>query len=337
MLSHNKLLSIISNRFLELIILPTEQCNFRCVYCYEDFMLGKMKRNTIDAIKTLLSLRASSLDMIKLSWFGGEPLAAKDIIYEICEHALNLCQENKNLYFSSEMTTNGYLLKLDILTKLISLGVKTYQISLDGTEQEHNKTRLRLDGKGTFEKIWENLLSAHDTKHDFKIILRLHVTPENIDNMILLVNQIKETFGYDQRFSVFFKAIENLGGPNKNTFKTIHNKDKQEIIAMLYKHLGEKISAKRLDDHGPHVCYAAQTNSFLIRADGKIGKCTVAFSDDRNIIGQINDDGTLSLSKEKIALWTRGIKNQNLNELSCPMYNMPKNSDSLKSIPIRVE
>lgn len=31
----------IMNRNLRLIIMPTEQCNFRCRYCYEDFKLGK--------------------------------------------------------------------------------------------------------------------------------------------------------------------------------------------------------------------------------------------------------------------------------------------------------
>jgi uncharacterized protein len=31
----------LSPRFQQLTILPTEKCNFRCTYCYEDFELGK--------------------------------------------------------------------------------------------------------------------------------------------------------------------------------------------------------------------------------------------------------------------------------------------------------
>lgn len=337
MLNSQKLLSLVSNRFLELILLPTEQCNFRCVYCYEDFKIGKMKRNTIDAIKNLIAKRAPSLDVIKISWFGGEPLAAKDVVYEFCEYVLSLRRHYDNLNFLSEMTTNGYLLKPDILTKLISLGVKTYQISLDGTEVQHNKTRLRLDGNGTFDKIWDNLISAKNTDLDFKFILRIHVTPENTDDIIILVDKIKKTFSDDKRFSVFFKAIENLGGPNSGSFKTIHNRDKKEILTMLYQNLGNKIAQKKLDDSGPYVCYAAQLNSFLIRSDGKLGKCTVAFSDDRNVIGQINDDGTLSITNDKLFLWTRGLRSQNLAELSCPFHNLPKINQTLKSIPVIVE
>jgi hypothetical protein len=36
----------ISPRIQELILLPTEKCNFRCTYCYEDFDLGKMSEET---------------------------------------------------------------------------------------------------------------------------------------------------------------------------------------------------------------------------------------------------------------------------------------------------
>ncbi len=35
--------SALSRKIQQLIILPTEKCNFRCTYCYEDFMIGAMK------------------------------------------------------------------------------------------------------------------------------------------------------------------------------------------------------------------------------------------------------------------------------------------------------
>lgn len=31
------------NQTLELILMPNEDCNFRCVYCYEDFVKSEMK------------------------------------------------------------------------------------------------------------------------------------------------------------------------------------------------------------------------------------------------------------------------------------------------------
>jgi hypothetical protein len=41
----------ITQKFQELILLPTEKCNFRCTYCYEDFELGRMKESTILALR----------------------------------------------------------------------------------------------------------------------------------------------------------------------------------------------------------------------------------------------------------------------------------------------
>ncbi|MFZ2315780.1 MAG: radical SAM protein [Gammaproteobacteria bacterium] len=336
MLSKEKLLSIITNKFIELIIFPTEQCNFRCVYCYEDFSFGKMKKNTVEAIKRLILHRVNELDGIKVTWFGGEPLAAKDIIFEICDFIKQLKVEHPHFQYVSDMTTNGYRLNIETLSKLVAHGVTRYQISLDGTEENHNKSRVRLDGAGTFAPIWDNLLSAKATDLNFSIILRLHITPENLEDMYRLIDLIKLNFGQDKRFTVFLKAIENLGGPNSGSFKTLRGQDKKDVVSNLYAYLGDEIKATKLNDNGPYVCYAAMTNSFVIRADGKICKCTVALSDERNILGELKDDGTIAISPDKLALWTRGIKSQSLSELSCPMYQMPKIETKLRSIPVVV-
>lgn len=337
MLKKEKLLSLITNRHLELIIFPTEQCNFRCTYCYEDFSVGKMKSNTVEAIKKLILQRIDNLDSLKVSWFGGEPLAAKNIVFDIGEFIKELQGTHPILKYASGMTTNAYQLNEEVLAKLISLGITNYQISLDGTEENHNKTRVRMDGSGTFEKIWNNLLSARNSNHDFTIMLRLHITPDNLDNIYKLVDLIKENFGHDKRFSIFFKAIENLGGPNSGSFEVLHGQNKTEILRALYEQHGDVIKINKIDDKGPYVCYAAATNSFVIRADGRLGKCTVALSDERNSLGRLLDDGTIEIATEKLALWTRGIKSQNLEDLSCPMHHMAKVTATIKSIPIIIE
>ena len=46
---------------LHLILLPTERCNFRCAYCYEDFAIGRMRPETVLAIKRLIDRRLEDL------------------------------------------------------------------------------------------------------------------------------------------------------------------------------------------------------------------------------------------------------------------------------------
>jgi len=52
----------LSPRHLNLILLPTEQCNFRCAYCYERFVTGRMQPAVVAGVRALLSTRISELD-----------------------------------------------------------------------------------------------------------------------------------------------------------------------------------------------------------------------------------------------------------------------------------
>lgn len=316
--------AILSTRLLELILLPTEQCNFRCTYCYEDFSIGKMKRDVIDGVKNLISKRANDLDILKLSWFGGEPLSARDIVYEISEHVIDVAYQY-GLKYQGTMTTNGFLLTEMVATKLYMLGIRDFQISLDGPREVHNQTRLRIDQSGSFDRIWGNLLDLRNSQLLFSIALRIHVTPENYDSLFLLIEELKNHFGGDTRFKIFFKAIANLGGPHAKQFSTVTKESLPAMIQKLVEAVDDKLEIVKLKPTSvPYVCYAAQANSFMIRADGTIGKCTVAMNDSRNAIGRISKDGTLVFQQGKVLPWVRGMRTLDPKALGCPLAGMPK-------------
>src|SRR5882672_11088607 len=121
---------------LNLILFSTEKCNFRCFYCYEDFKLGKMPSSIQEGIIQLLNRRAPTLRNLELSWFGGEPLLAVDVIENLCTSALSLAASNGFLY-RSNITTNGFHLTHELAERLSGLGVNFYQITLDGDESVH--------------------------------------------------------------------------------------------------------------------------------------------------------------------------------------------------------
>ncbi|OBS07518.1 hypothetical protein BAX55_02700 [Acinetobacter baumannii] len=77
----------------ELILYPTEQCNFRCSYCYENFEIGRMLPEVVESVKNLIDNRLDVVDHLHLSWFGGEPLIAKDILLDIANYAFNESQK----------------------------------------------------------------------------------------------------------------------------------------------------------------------------------------------------------------------------------------------------
>lgn len=308
--------ALFSDRILELTILPTEQCNFRCIYCYEDFSSGYMKQWIIDSIKKLLKKRASELDHLRIGWFGGEPLLAKDIILEISSYAMFLAKEYENLFFDSGMSTNGYLLTCNLAKQLITNGVKEFQISLDGPDFYHDSVRLRRDGKGTFKRIWNNLVELKNSDLDFKVNLRIHFSKENIKLIDLFLNILNSNFGEDDRFRFFFKSLVPLGGKNDSSLNFFTKEESSEIIEEFASRIDNPESV--IHNNTSYICYAGRPTSFVIRYDGRLVKCTVGLDDKENHIGYLRKDGILDIDQSKIQPWFKGAVLLDREILRCP-------------------
>lgn len=313
----------------ELILWPTEQCNFRCTYCYEDFEIGKMPNDVIVGVKTLIENVIPKIKKLRICWFGGEPLLAKLIIDDISNHAIALSSKY-GVSYSSQITTNGYLLEPAMLESLLKLKVVDYQISLDGDEVGHNKTRLLANGQGSYKKIVENLLFAKGLTYQFKILLRIHVTQSNYDSIRNLLDFLKVNLLDDERFSIFIKPIGNWGGPNSKaigeSIALPKDFDVEKLRQDLYEYAGviKRRSEKSSVSYMPNICYAAKPNSYSIRADGRVQKCTLAVNSDSNTIGKLSRDGLLSIDNEKLKKWVRGFEYGDIDMLGCPLSNFPK-------------
>ncbi|OGT09035.1 MAG: hypothetical protein A2X78_01950 [Gammaproteobacteria bacterium GWE2_37_16] len=316
----SKIINSLSNENWKLILLPTERCNFKCMYCYENHALGQMTENTVNAVKKLIArrLETKELKYFNIAWFGGEPLLSKEIISNINGYVKKIADQR--VLFSSNITTNGYLLDQKTFENLLALQINYYQISLDGDRDFHDKVRCKINGNGTFDKIWENLLNIKKCDAEFSIILRLHVHSENIFSMQKLVCKIKDAFSDDNRFKVFIRPISKLGGTNDDQVKS--PSDVISIIHKFYAMLDNKVSLWDTGStiQGQYICYAAQPNSLVIRPNGSLAKCTVALDTNINNIGKLNDDGTLSIINDKFQSWVEGFKEIN-NLLKCPYYN----------------
>ena len=335
------------NRSFELIILPTEQCDFRCRYCNQEFKLKMMTPEIVNATKILLSKRIPELEHLSIQWFGGEPLLAYGAIKDIMRHVKEVSGlQNQKMKLVSSMTTNASHLTSDKLLELSDLGVSGYQITLDGDKGAHNKLRITAGGKGTFDVIWKNVMAAHASTAGFDAMLRLHVNGENIESMKKFIDKIADNLHGDKRFALFIRNLSKFGGKYDDTLRfcadsTAVNelkryaisKDLRLVAIDIYKHEG-----------GHNICYAAKPNSLIIRADGRIAKCTAHLYDDYNSIGRINLDGTLSIDPEMHERWIGGFVNGDLSNLSCPRIGIEnemkllRRSDTVQiTVPQRVK
>ncbi|MDR6674208.1 radical SAM protein [Xanthomonas sp. 1678] len=326
MLSDATVAEALSPRILSLILLPTEKCNFRCTYCYEDFAIGRMQPAVVGGIKQLISRRASTLDRLNISWFGGEPLLALGTVLDIGHHAHQEC-ERHDVQFSAGFTTNGYLLTPDLLSQLIELRHREFQITLDGDADWHDKTRITANKGATFEKIWSNLIAYRALSGNFSVSLRLHVHQDNIASVKRLYGKLQRELLDDGRFSVYFHKVSNLSATS--TIKeTVLPRDRYlEAIAFITDQgngctgSGKAISEEHLDGY---ICYAAKPNSLMIRANGRIGKCTVALNDDRNDLGRLHSDGTVEVANDKLRRWMSGFSDLSEQTLGCPLASLPR-------------
>lgn len=306
---------------LTLTILPTEQCNFRCVYCYEDFKIGKMRPDIISGIKNLISIRAPSLRILNLSWFGGEPLLANDIIRDIDRHAFDACAPN-NTILAFNITTNGSLLTEEFILETDMLGRTKYQISFDGDEEEHNKSRILANGSPTFKSILESVILFQKLADDKKItrskvMLRLHLSPGKLEGMLRFLNYINKHFD-PTVFSILLKNVGKYGGKNDRDLK-VFEEHERAVVLFRQKAIEAFPDFFQKPDSSTPVCYACEANSFVIRADGRLAKCTVALGRSENTIGKILPSGELFLDTAKHSPWLQPLISLEPEQLACPL------------------
>lgn len=142
---------------LLLTIMPTEGCNFRCPYCYENHAPVSMTRQILDQIHMYISSQVPHFHHVRINWFGGEPTLCKDTILETSTLIQSL-QTQYHFQYTASMTTNGYLLNADYFQQFYAAGVTDYQITLDGWS--HDNTRPHISGRGTLNTILDNLISS---------------------------------------------------------------------------------------------------------------------------------------------------------------------------------
>ena len=115
-----------------------------------------------------------------LYWFGGEPLMHFDAVLAISRHARRVA-EGAGVMSVLHMTTNGYGLTRERSKALVRAGVHDFQITLDGPAETHNRLRVLQNGKGTYDRVFQNVCALASIEGELKITLRINFNHTNID------------------------------------------------------------------------------------------------------------------------------------------------------------
>ncbi|HEX3553751.1 MAG TPA: radical SAM protein [Thermoanaerobaculia bacterium] len=293
---------------LELILLASEDCNFRCEYCYEDFTRGTMQPQVRAGIKKLVEKRLPGLRALSIAWFGGEPLYGMPAIEELAPYFVEVAEKN-SLRLGSNMTTNGYLLTPEVAEKLLAWKIRRFQITIDGPPESHDRTRPTREGEGTFETIFENLKALSLRPEPFNVDVRVNFDRNNHPRMGKFLDLLEKELGRDARFKLRFRAVGKWGGPNDSGL-AVCGTDSDRIQAELKEEarsrgLNVTDDIREVKGMGAQVCYAARPYNFIIGANGNVMKCTIDLDKkDRNVVGHLDAEGELNLDTDRFALWT---------------------------------
>jgi uncharacterized protein len=299
--------NVIRSDTLNVILVMSRQCNFRCVYCYEKHEDLYMSDDVCTRVRLWIERQLADrrYRKVQLLFFGGEPLLSKKQIIRLTSEIAEYCSAN-SVEYTAGMSTNGYLLDRTTLTKLVALRVTDYQITIDGRKEDHDRMRIHRNGTGTWDRIVSNLRQAKDSQLAFNITVRVNYNEEILSGMNEFVDAILDVLT-DKRFTLYFERIKKLGG-NRDSELCVMN-DLDELVANMQM-IGDFVGKGIVPYNHFYftlpcslVCYAGNPNSFVIDYDGKVRKCTLELDNELNQVGYIDDNGELHLNHRKHAPW----------------------------------
>ena len=270
-----------STELLQLVVAPTLNCNFSCLYCYEkglknNKMSSQTENNLINFIKSY-----NKDTILDLTWYGGEPLLAFNTIKNI----LAKLRENNIRLGSHALITNGYL-----LTKEVSYFFKDYkldnvQITIDGTKEKHDKLRKHKSGSSTFDTILENIDLFTDIVPQTSVTIRVNVSNENKDDFPEIYKYLNNRYK-NKRCIVSPALVKDHGNCEVHCIK---NKDKITFLKDLYFKYGIKeveFFPKILQSG---VCTADKLHAFVVDPLGNLYKCWVDIGKKEKVVSQLEN------------------------------------------------
>lgn len=313
---------------MSLTIATTMECNMGCYYCFEDrTSTAKLNGQDVNAIVQFVADRLPKKGRLHVTWFGGEPLLAKDFVLETSRALMQLAA-NLQAHYSASMVTNGYNLDIATAHELRDHGVKSIQVTLDGQKDHHDTVRRHLEPLSSnrvspsvpivdtpqgskmsrriasYTQIVENIYHASDA---LRISVRVNVSKRNSASIKLLIDDLLAAGLVDRLESIYFAPLFNfkVTDPKKNY------QPKEEVhftmrdFAALEAELLEYAFARGFnlrDWANPSYsgCIAVAKNGFVVDSNGEVKKCDHELGEPGTAVSSLRDPTIFNADNERM-------------------------------------
>lgn len=267
---------------MSLTLAVTRACNLNCKYCYETdrpniYMTKTVEDSILDFVK-----QNTCLHYLHIVWYGGEPLLNFETIKRLTKEFKKL-----NVQYSAQIVTNGYLMTSEISKQFVDLDIKTVQVTLDCSEDIHNRRRPLKNGGKTYERILENTKALLANVPDVELYIRSNVDSDNIDNYPAFYNEIVEKLGNDPRVRPYEGFVNDVieSGCSPVTKNIMNPNTRVDYIIKHYCSAG--IEHTFLPIRRTQTCITNNMYCYLIDPVGDMYKCWISMQNKKYKIGNV--------------------------------------------------
>jgi len=317
------------NDTLYFVIHPFAGCQLNCHYCGQKHQQSMLSDGDIPHIidRVLDKLRKKPYKVLKIGWFGGEPIIGIALIKKITPLLRDIANQY-NCKYVSKIVTNGQLLSKDKFICLIENGVTKFEITIDGPRNIHDQRRITKTGQGSFDDIIDNLQVITsskifiDNKKDIAISIRTNVDSDNY-KQALKIPTILEEKGILKNLALYYFAPVYSWG-NDADKNSLHLKDfsklQVELMAMLMKK-GLQYGIMPANQYEWN-CIMHNEDNEVIDANGDISCCTEVsyvplYNQSKYYLGNIRSENIEGFNQRPLSLFYKKIFTENSPCITC--------------------
>ena len=305
-----------------LVINVSHDCNLRCAYCYADTgAYGDQRKLLAQPLgRKIVDDFFSRFGKVgRIQFFGGEPFMNVRGIEDLCGYITETCRNESMPLPRFTLISNGTLVNDDVID-LINRYRIAVTVSLDGTREINDANRVYASGKGSYEKVIENIrilkdrteepkqiegtYSAKHVEQDFSIADFLKFMARELDvrslHMPWVVGEAYNGTGIVPTDANVARTAKAFRDGVSASLQSLLSPDLEDVV--LFAPL-ERALLRELSGGGgerEHICPAG-SGTLAVGADGKVSPCFM-FTNNRKFeftrVGQFDDSTFDRLRKE---------------------------------------
>jgi uncharacterized protein len=322
-----------NSRNYTLMIYPTQDCNLKCWYCYENHVPKSAMNQEIQerVVKHINSkIDNDEIDSLHVIFFGGEPLMYFNKIAYPLSMALKKTMTIRNKSFSAFFITNGTLITENVIEQMKDI-MPFFQITIDGYRDKHDQVRIgKLNNMPTYDRIikavhyiTENLESPIENTSRI-VNLRINYDNETLKHIEDIVKDIQDI--NRDKISIHFERVWQ-------TKKDADDEQRKLLIDAM------KLCTYNgfVVDHGlfrqRSVSCPSETSLFaIINYNGLVYRCNGRNLTEDTNEGYLNYDGEITWNHDKIARRLGNTTFENPMCIECKMLPFCMGPCSQKNI-----